>query len=218
MHCLSSPRTHKAMPLTLACVNPKGGVGKTTTAVHLSVAAYRTGTAVTLIDADPQGSAVDWCRRTPEGYDRPTIEQLGNRTIAAAVGQAGAEMVVIDSPACLDERTRHVLLNADLALVPVSPSGLDLWGTAEFVELVETRVKDGMRAAFVLSQADVRTSLADELDFALDRLGIPLLRGLTSRVAYARSMSEGQTVLDGYDPHATGEVERLLRDVGGLFS
>jgi chromosome partitioning protein len=202
----------------IAAVNPKGGTGKTTVAVHLAVAVHRAGQGVTLLDADPQGSALDWHRRTPDGYDDPKVEQVGrNRTLAAAIEQTESDVVVIDSPARLDEQTGRVLSSSDLALVPVRPSGLDLWGTAEFLEVLNEHVDRGLNAAFVASQADVRTSLSDELEGALSGLGLPMLDGLTLRVSYARSLSEGRTVLDGGDRGAIEEVEALHNDVTGLL-
>lgn len=206
------------MPITVALVNPKGGSGKTTIAVHLAMAAHRDEQATTLLDADPQGSASDWHHRTPEGYDGPDVQTLGReRTLSAAVGQAGGDAVIIDAPARLDTQTGRVLTNADLALVPVRPSGLDLWGTAEFLDVLQNHVERGLTAAFVGSQRDVRTSLSDELDAALSGLGLPILGGLTLRVAYARSIADGQTVLDGYDATAAEEVQDLYSDVGALL-
>lgn len=208
------------MPLTVGLVNPKGGVGKTTVAVHLAVAAHRAGYSTALLDGDPQASVLDWHRASPDGYDGPNVENVGNdRTLAPAIGQTGADVVVIDSPARMDERTGRVLSVSDLALVPVRPSGLDLWGTTEFLDVLKRRMEDGgLTGAFVRSQADVRTSLSEELTDVLSRLGLPLLDGLTMRVAYARSMSEGETVLDGYDRTAADEVQALLSDVGQILS
>ena len=206
------------MPNSVALVNPKGGSGKTTIAVHLAVTAHRDEQRTTLLDADPQGSASDWHHRTPEGYDGPDVQTLGReRTLSAAVGQAGGDAVIIDAPARLDTQTGRVLTNADLALVPVRPSGLDLWGTAEFLDVLQDHVERGLAAAFVGSQRDVRTSLSDELDAALSGLGLPILDGLTLRVAYARSIADGQTVLDGYDATAAEEVQDLYSDVGALL-
>jgi len=204
--------------LVIGTANPKGGTGKTTVAVHLAVAAHREGYGVSLLDTDPQGSALDWNRRSSEGYDGPPVERVSReRTLAAAVQQSKSDVVVIDSPARLDESTGRVLSVSDIALVPVRPSGLDLWGTVEFLELVETHVDEkGLTAAFVRSQADLRTNLTSQLSEALSRLGLPLLDGLTRRVAYARSMSEGRTVLDGSDSAAKEEVRDLLSDVGSL--
>ena len=206
------------MSKTIATVNPKGGAGKTTVAVHLAVAAHRAGQSTTLLDADPQGSALDWDRRTPEGYDGPEVEKLGrDRTLAVAIGQAGSDVIVIDSPARLDEQTGRVLANSDLALVPVRPSGLDLWGTAEFLEVLREHMGRGLKAAFVGAQRDVRTSLSDELSETLAQLDPPLLEGLSLRVSYARSISEGKTVLDGSDSTAASEVETLYSDAAGLL-
>lgn len=203
-------------PLTISVVNPKGGTGKTTIAVHLAVASHRSGYPTKLLDSDPQGTAVDWRRRAPDGYDGPAVEYVpADERVAPAV--SGADLVMIDSPARLDERTGAVLSVSDLALVPVRPSGLDLWGTAEFLDVLEDHTTDGLTAAFVASQRDVRTTLSDELEREVAGLGLPFLDGLTQRVAYARSMSQGKTVLDGYDETARKEVQVLLEDMGNLL-
>jgi len=203
---------------TIAAINPKGGTGKTTVAVHLTAAAHQDGHQTALLDADAQGSALDWDRRTPDGYDAPEVQPVGTeRTLAAAIEQIGAELIVIDAPARLDEQTGRVLTNADLALVPVRPSGLDLWGTAEFLDLITEHIERGLTAAFVASQSDARTSLSDELEGALSGLGLPLLDGLTLRVAYVRALSDGQTVLDGYDAAAVDEVRTLYADALDLL-
>lgn len=206
------------MPHTLAAVNPKGGTGKTTVAVHLAVAAHRDGHSVTLLDADPQGSALDWHRRTPDGYDGPDVRRTNAGTaVASALEGIGGDLIVLDAPARLDDRTGRILSSSDLALVPVRPSGLDLWGTAEFLDVLDDHVDRGLSAAFVSSQADVRTSLSDQLEGALSGLGLPLLNGLTLRVSFARSLSEGRTVLDGADATAADEVRALYADVMDLL-
>jgi chromosome partitioning protein len=54
--------------MIVALLNQKGGVGKTTLALHLAGAWARQGCRVTVIDADPQGSALDWSeQRAKEG-------------------------------------------------------------------------------------------------------------------------------------------------------
>ena len=117
--------------------------------------------------------------------------------------------MIIDASARLDTQTGRVLANAYLALAPIRPSGLDLWGTAEFLDVLRDQVERGLAAAFVGSQGDVRTSLSDELDAALSGLGLPILGGLTLRIAYARSIADGQMVLDGYEATAAEEVQDL---------
>ncbi|WP_158666636.1 ParA family protein [Salinibacter altiplanensis] len=206
-----------SQPLTISTVNPKGGTGKTTIAVHLAVAACREGYSTHLVDTDPQGSALDWGRMNPDGYDGPEVHRVSKeKSVAPFV--TGAQVVIVDSPARLDERTGAVLSVSDVALVPVRPSALDLWGTSEFLELLKERADAGLQAAFVASQTDARTTLTAELRGELEGAGLPLLDGLASRVAYARSMSEGETVLDGYNRTAADEVRVLIREVGELVS
>ncbi len=75
----------------VAIVNPRDGTGKTTVAIHLATAAHRNGRHIALLDADPQGSAMDWHRRTSDNYDGPHIEQFSrDRILAAATGQTDA--------------------------------------------------------------------------------------------------------------------------------
>lgn len=206
------------MPHTVAAVNPKGGTGKTTVAVHLAVAAHRDGHEVALVDADPQGSALDWHRRTVDGYDGPAVKRIDSGTaVSSALRGIGGDVIVLDAPARLDDRTGRILSSSDLALVPVQPSGLDLWGTAEFLDILNDHVGRNLSAAFVASQSDVRTSLSDELKGALSGLGLPMLDGLTLRVSYTRSLSEGKTVLDGADATAADEVRTLYADVMDLL-
>ncbi|MDO8768294.1 MAG: ParA family protein, partial [Burkholderiaceae bacterium] len=55
----------------IALLNQKGGAGKTTLATHLAGEFAMQGQRVTLLDADPQGSALDWAqRRAQSGQDR----------------------------------------------------------------------------------------------------------------------------------------------------
>ncbi|MEO6214498.1 MAG: ParA family protein, partial [Sphingomonas sp.] len=46
--------------MIVALLNQKGGVGKSTLALHLAGQWAREGRRVVLVDADPQGSALDW--------------------------------------------------------------------------------------------------------------------------------------------------------------
>jgi chromosome partitioning protein len=107
---------------------------------------------------------------------------------------------------------------ADLVLIPVQPSGFDLWAANSVVELVKQRqeLTEGRpKAAFVVSRQITNTKLATESRQALLELGFPILNAYTSqRIAYAQSSSNGRTVLDT-DPEgiAAREVRTLAKEM-----
>jgi chromosome partitioning protein len=203
--------------LVIAVQNPKGGCGKTTIAVNLARAIQLDGYETTILDTDTQGSARDWRARSPSDYDGPRVEKATNpRTLTQAVERAGGDVVVIDGSARLGKHTGAVVAACDVLLIPVQPTALDLWGTVEFMDTVETAAADGLPVAFVPSRRDPRTNLAKQIAGALDAYPFPVLGGTTQRVGYAYAVQDGRTVLDGYDDKAADEVRQLVRDVAQI--
>jgi chromosome partitioning protein len=110
---------------------------------------------------------------------------------------------------------------ADVVLIPVQPSGFDLWAANSVVELVKQRqeLADGRpKTAFIVSRQITNTKLATESRQALLELGFPILNAFTSqRIAYAQSSSNGRTVLDT-EPEgiAAKEVRALVKEIKEL--
>ena len=120
--------------MIIALLNQKGGVGKTTLALHLAGAWAARGKRVILIDADPQGSALDWSqRRSHEGLPRLfSVIGLARDTLHREAPELArdADYVVIDGPPRVAGLMRSALLAADLVLIPVQPSPFDGWASA----------------------------------------------------------------------------------------
>ena len=131
--------------MIVALLNQKGDVGKTTLALHLAGAWARQGERITLVDADPQGSAFDWSeQRAKEALPRLFgVIGLARDTLHREAPELAREArrVVIDRPPRITGLMRSALLAADLVLVPVQPSPFDGWASGEMLKLVaEARI------------------------------------------------------------------------------
>ena len=108
--------------MIVALLNQRGGAGKTTLALHLASAWARQGKRVTLIDADPQGSALDWSeQRAKEGLPRLFgVIGLARDTLHREAPELArdARHVVIDGPPRITGLMRSALLAADLVVIP----------------------------------------------------------------------------------------------------
>ncbi len=123
--------------MIVALLNQKGGVGKTTIALHLAGEWAKRGQRVTVIDADPQGSALDWSQqRARESLPRLFgVVGLARDTLHREAPEIARDVdhVIIDGPPRVAGLMRSALLAADLVLIPVQPSPFDGWASAEML-------------------------------------------------------------------------------------
>ncbi len=198
--------------MIISVQNQKGGVGKTTLAIHVSQALAMQGHTVLLVDADPQGSVRDWSAAREDkplfqvvGLDRPTI----HRDLPAM--SKNYDHVVIDGPPRVSELARSAIIAADLVMIPVQPSPYDVWAAQEVVELVnEASVfKEKLKSVFVINRKIVNTAIGRDVVEALSGYAFPVLAAqICQRVTYAESAATGQTVLD-MDPKGIAAKEIL---------
>ena len=210
--------------MIVALLNQKGGVGKTTIALHLAGGWARSGARVTLIDADPQGSALDWAaQRAREGVPRLFgVLGLPRDTLhheAPEIARS-ADYVVIDGPPRVAGLMRSALLAADLVLIPVQPSPFDGWASAELLALLgEARIfRPNLVARFVLNRVQRRTIIAQDTASSLADHDPPLLASrIGQRIAFADAARTGRLV---YDDAPTGDaardIARLAVEIGTL--
>jgi len=202
--------------ITLA--QQKGGSGKTTVAAHLATALALARKSVAIVDVDPQGSLGEWFERREERLGEEGID-LEFRTASGWGARREArnlarhhDFVIVDTPPKSDIEMRPAIEIADLVIVPLQPTPVDLWATDPTLELV---AKEGKEALLVLNRVVRRALLSAEIEQATRELGYTLARAqLGNRVAFPSSMGTGSTVLET-EPSSLAalEVEALKREI-----
>lgn len=208
--------------MTVALLNRKGGVGKTTLALHLAGEWARQGRRVPLIDADPQGSALDWSeQRTHEGLPRlfGTV-CLARDTLHREAPELarGIGHIVIDGPSRVAGLVRSALVIAGHVLIPVQPSPFDGWASAETLALLRgsRNYRPGFTARFVLNRCGARTIIALETaETLIDQDPPALASTIGQRVAFADVAQTGRLVFElDKDRAAAREVTALATEAG----
>ncbi len=224
-------RRRYTVPMKIAVLQQKGGVGKTTLATNLGAAAHLAGRRTLIVDLDRQGSAFDWfSARSATSALRGLCVVKADRPLAfdklRSITQ-GYDVVVFDGPPRVGDMSRSAAIAADVVLIPLRPGPLDFWATAETLEVLDSA--DGVRAhlglnpverVFVLNGLPPRGRIVEELRAALTELAAKLPSGrlspvaIGSRVAFPRAMFDGESVLTLEHPGPGGdEIQKLFNSI-----
>lgn len=205
------------MGKVLTVAQQKGGSGKTTIAVNLAVELRRRGLGIALLDTDPQGSLGRWFLSRRERLGEAGMEL--STASAWGVGyeceklKRQADLVIVDTPPKVDADLRPALREADLVLVPVAASMVDLWATDGVFDLIE---REGRRAVIVLNRVKSGTRLQDQVAAAAAEVGGVATACLGQRVVYAETLGQGLGAVE-VRSRAAEEVARLADEVLGLL-
>jgi chromosome partitioning protein len=198
---------------TVAILNEKGGSGKTTIATNLACVWQRQGMDTLLVDADPQQSALDWStlREGP-----PTTVQVGKGRLDTLSTIKGYDLAIVDGAPRMGTLARDAAQAADLVVVPVQPSALDVWSAEVVIELSK---RMGTPACIVVSRQITGTNLAAGVEEALEAFDVPVLKARTAqRVAYAEAIGAGMSVLEVSDAKAEAEVTAIADEILSILS
>lgn len=206
---------------TVIVGNLKGGCGKSTVIFNLAVWLAARGDGVTLVDLDPQKTLTDVVNVREEIGISPSLPRPLDDAPVSAEG-----VTLIDFGAADIQRTEHFVPYADLILAPVLPSQADIWAVQRYLKVVLSRRKLGAKVALFVNRADP-PAISRETREALAALramvsmceGAVVLPALLGRrVAFCRSLSEGQGVFElSGQRKAAEEFELLARAAMALL-
>ena len=191
---------------TIVLANPKGGAGKSTTALVLATALAAQGASVTALDCDPNRPLMKWAarRKTPAQFE---IAEASEATIVKAIDSAAArrQFVFVDLEGTASRLVSRAIARADLVLVPIQPSPLDSEEGARALGLIaeeEELLKRPIRSAVVLTRTNpaIKTKHERAIVDGLANAGLFLMRSqLHQRQAFQALFAHGAT-LDELDP------------------
>ena len=204
--------------MIVGVLNQKGGVGKTTLSVNLAACLARTGARVLLIDADPQGSSLDWAAAR-QGEPLFSVVGFPRATIHKEIAQLGLgyDHIIIDGPPRVTDLARSAIMASDIVVIPVQPSPYDIWAAEEVVKLItEARVyKENIKSVFVVNRKITNTAIGRDVREALAAHPIHVLdASVAQRVVFAEAAAQGQAIFE-IDPTgpAVAEMEAVAAEL-----
>ena len=204
---------------TISVVAQKGGVGKTTLCINLSIAASLAGHRVALLDTDPQQSTAQWHQKY-RTEDSPAFAPTAEHNLAdrlSVLAEHEADYVFVDTPPASDATAMAVIRASDLNIIPFTP---------EIMAIDANRLtKDNITAAkakacLVINRAppDAYTIQRADLAAAAQSYSLPICdTWLSRRADYEKAERAGQAVME-FDPKspATKEILALWEELEGM--
>ena len=202
----------------ISIVCQKGGTSKTTTAINLAIEAMSCGLEVALIDLDPQVSACDW--KDIRGEKPPVVAATPVPHLARALKaarEAGADLAIVDTAGRTNDAAAAAAREADLVLIPLQPSLIDLKTLGATLEII--RLAGGKPSRALLTRVRAAGTRHEDTTAWLEQQGVEVCPAmLGERVIYQDAYAQGQGVLEAEPAgKAAEEIRQVYLYVSGLL-
>ena len=205
--------------MILSVVNLKGGVGKSTVSQNLAVNFALDGVKVCIVDTDfEQQTSMKWIEQRGDRMPRVPVFAISEKALSANLADLRDKypLVIVDGTPALSTLASRILLESDLVLVPITPTGFDLWSFEKFLERYEdikARRKEPLPAYLVFNRYK-KTSFHKGAEEAVKDFEIPILNNkIGDRMAYQECGVQGLSVVEGKDKKAAEEIRNLSNEL-----
>ena len=203
--------------MIISLVNQKGGVGKTTATINIASGLAEDGNRILVVDSDPQGSVIQWQSIADENeFDAVHLPDSRLKKELKSLRRRYSH-ILIDSPPAFEEITRSAIEAADLVIIPIAPSPLDIWSSKETIALVNAlaRRRRNLRAKLLIYRKIPGTRLGNEARDAMRSYDMDILvTEISQRIVFVEAMITGLSVVK-YAPRsiAADEIRSLCKEI-----
>jgi chromosome partitioning protein len=201
----------------LTIAQHKGGAGKTTLSTQIAAGLHEQDQKVLLLDLDPQGSSREWFdarEKTLGRKNKIDCQSFQGWKLIRELSHLKSryDWIVIDTPPHAESETSIAIRNADLVLIPIQPSPLDVWASGPVLQLTINERKPLM---LVMNRVPPKSKLNDVIMDKLSTMGIAVARqSLGNRISFASSIMQGLGVVESdKNSVAAEEIRALIQDI-----
>lgn len=202
---------------TISFANPKGGAGKTTTALLAAIQLAEAGVMVTIIDADPERWISQWGNLPGKPEMIRIINDVTEDTVVDVIEREAAQaaFVIVDLEGTASLMVANAIGMSDFVVIPLQGSSMDAKGGAKVLKLIASQAKMARRTiphAVVLTRtsAAIRSRSLKNVANELEEAGVPVFQtAIVERAAYRDLFDFGGTLIS-LDPSQTSNIGKAI--------